>query len=399
MFRWIAGHRCIALVLASVLVLCLPGERVQAIEAPGGWQKQPQDGFAVFSPKDLDTGYFTVMVFDPMPLAGASLEAWAERLAEALSSSYGQIAQRGKPELRPPLWMQRHDLLAQGRSLMATYHAFAVGTDQARMALMLGEPGLFPRYVDTGGELIAQALLESRTGAVASSSDPAPPATATSRAGRSQAPASEQGRLPFPPEAIVLVLNHSTTHYEIWGLEVKETSQVLLGDGRLYVNGKPGGRWRKSGSGYQYDDGNGWKTLPGEPVQRVEGSDLPGYFKADRAAAFGSTSVVSYNRIRFHADGRYEIERYRTGHSQTGAGHDNPSIAAGGAGGSFSSGGATTTSSHFAAGKDERGRYRMIAPYVLELRSDDGSVRQRLAYYSGDGRKWLNLDETSYQRQ
>lgn len=366
-----------------------------ALEAPPGWQKRSQEGYTVFTPANLGNRYFSVLLSEPLPLEGKSLDAWAESISNTLSASFGALEARGTPELNSQLWTVTHQVNAQGRTLAVVYHVFAVAADQARFSVMAGEPELFPEHVEAGGRLIADAVAESRRA----------PVTASSR-GRSASQATPTGdeagrseRLPFPATAVETLLNHSKVDYGIWGLSVTDTSHALLNDGRLYSNGKPAGRWRKVGNGYQFDDGAGWKPLEGEPVKAVSDKDLTGLFNADRAAAFGTTSVVTRNRIRFHADGRYEISGYRTGQSSLGTGMDDATVTAGGGASSISSGGAGIRSNTWGGEKNEQGQYRLLGRYVIELRRNDGQTRQRLIYYTDDAGQWLNLDETSYKRQ
>ncbi|MDO5102900.1 MAG: hypothetical protein Q4D91_08410 [Lautropia sp.] len=172
----------------------------------------------------------------------------------------------------------------------------------------------------------------------------------------------------------------------MYGLEVIETTHVLLKDGRLYTNGKPNGTWRKHGKGYQYQGtkaGQGWQSLQGDPTHGVTAKTLPGYYNADRGHAFGTTVAVTKNRIEFYPDGRYETDHYFSGHTQMGDGITTPK--------------ATT-----AVGKGkgiQQGRYGILTPYALELTGNDGSVRQVITYFSDDKRQWLNLNETAYQRK
>lgn len=368
-----------------------------ALEAPPGWQKRSQEGYTVFTPANLGNRYFSVLLSEPLPLEGKSLESWGESISDALTANFGAPSVRGSPESSARLWTVTHRINAQGKQLAVVYHVFAVAQDRARFTVMAGEPDLLVQHLETGSQLIAAAIAEGGSASPASTTTDLPSRPLGNGITSSQSSSGEL--LPFQANAIETILNHSKTSYGVWGLEVTDTSHALLNDGRLYSNGKMAGRWRKVGNGYQFDDGAGWKPLEGEPVKVVSDKDLIGFFNADRAASFGDTSVVTRNRIRLHADGRYEISGYRTGQSSLGNGMDDATVTAGGGASSISSGGAGIRSNTWGGEKNEQGQYRLLGRYVIELRRNDGQTRQRLIYYTDDAGQWLNLDETSYKRQ
>lgn len=375
-----------------------------ALSAPTGWQEQRAQGVTTFTPKKLNGKPFSLVVSDPMPMQGLSLSRWAPQAVDSVSSSHDKVLSRGKPEFKAPLWTVQHEVVVNGQRFTAIYHAFVHAPDQARLTVMLGSPEAFGRHAPTAADIIAAAVGESRTGTAGRRAAKASTEAGTGRqkeaadatddtsASADEAPSSpsegKQGknRFAFSAGDIQTILNHAETSYDVYGLEVIETTHVLLKDGRLYTNGKANGSWRKSGKGYQYQaakGGKGWQTLNGDPTLGISAKTLPGSYNADRGHSFGGTTAVTRNRIHFYPDGRYETDHYFSGHTQMGDGITTPK---------------TTTT--VGKGKGNRqGRYRLLNQYALELKGDDGSVRQVIAYFTDDKREWLNLNETAYQRK
>lgn len=366
----------------------------QAVDAPAGWSVQAQQNMTAFVPPGLGQqgqGHFVMLLSAPLPMHGLPLQEWAQQMADKLSGSYGTPLSRGNPSFQAPLWRVQHQVQVQGQALSAFYHAFVHAPDQARISVMLGQPALLERYAAGGAQIIASALRQApaiRAAAQASEAaassgsaqtvrpPPAPPAPA----GRSRQAAS--ALLPFAPGDIHTVLNHSETSYGVYGLEVIETTHVLLKNGRLYTNGQARGQWRKAAGGYQQQgQGGGWQALPGDAVHGLTAQALVGSFNADRGASFGTTSAVTRNRLRLLANGRFEADRGFSGHTQMGDAITTPR--------------ASTSRSH---SRERQGSWRLLGPHVLELRGDDGRAQQLIGYFTDSQRRWLNLDQTAYQR-
>ncbi|MDO4682321.1 MAG: hypothetical protein Q4B17_05970 [Lautropia sp.] len=404
---------------ALLLGLAIP-QTALALNPPAGWQQRNEPGMSTFVPKTAPGQLFSLMLSDPMPMQGLSLRQWAPQAVNSVASSYGKIISRGKPAFKPPLWTVKHEVAVNGKRFTAIYHAFVQGPDQARLSIMLGDPEQFAHHAPAAADIIAAALRESgttpsptnaRTGSggtgqrnaasgqtvarTEANDTAAGSGTRTAKAGSggasgdgSSARPGQQGknRFAFSANDIQTVLNHAETTYGVYGLEVEETTHVLLKGGRLYTNGKANGTWRKRGNGYQYQPtqgSQGWKTLKGDPTLGINARTLPGYYNADRGASFGTTIAVTRNRIEFHPNGRYETDHHFSGYTQMGDQITTPQ---------------TTTA--VSKGKGIRqGSYRVLNPYAIELKGDDGSVRQVIAYFTDDERKWLNLNETAYQRK
>ncbi|PAT35931.1 hypothetical protein [Vandammella animalimorsus] len=392
-----AGLRLICQGLLA-LGLMAAAPLAQALTAPAGWAMQTQQNMTAFVPPGLsqqEQGRFVMLLSAPLPMNGLPLQEWARQMADRLSDSYGKLLSRGSPGFQAPLWRVQHRLQVQGQALSAFYHAFVHAPDQARIAVMLGQDALLQRYAEGGAQIIASALREApaiRAAAQASAAanergnDHSP--AGRQRPAPSPQPQAGQHRqaasalLPFAPCDIHAVLNHSETSYEVYGLEVIETTHVLLKNGRLYTNGQAQGQWRKAGSGYQQrGQGSGWQALLGDTVHGLTAQALVGSFNADRGASFGTTSAVTRNRLRLLANGRFEAERGFSGHTQMGDAITTPR--------------ASTSRSH---SREGQGTWRLLGPHVLELRDDDGRTQQLIGYFTDAQRRWLNLDQTAYQR-
>ncbi|WP_147476838.1 hypothetical protein [Vandammella animalimorsus] len=382
-------------LLALWLTVAAPP--AQALNAPAGWSVQAQKNMTAFVPPGLGQagqGRFVMLLSAPLPMHGMPLQEWAQQMADKLSGSYGKLLSRGSPGFQAPLWRVQHQVQVQGQALSAFYHAFVHAPDQARISVMLGQPSLLEQYATGGAQIIASALREAPAIRIAAQ---APTATAAGRRnGNSQMdqqrpaqpPQANQSRqaasaqLPFAPGDIHAVLNHSETSYGVYGLEVIETTHVLLKNGRLYTNGQAQGQWRKAGSGYQQQgQGGGWQALPGDAVHGLTAQALVGSFNADRGASFGTTSAVTRNRLRLLANGRFEADRGFSGHTQMGDAITTPR--------------ASTSRSH---SRERQGTWRLLGAHVLELRGDDGRTQQLIGYFTDAQRRWLNLDQTAYQR-
>lgn len=397
---------------ASVLTLGLgPLLDAHAVNLPPGWQQQPGEGMSTFTPKTAQGRHFSLMLSDPLPMNGHSLNQWAEEAVNNVSGSYGKVVRGGKPDKQGALWTVKHEVEVQGQRFTAIYHAFSPTPGKARLSIMLGEPALFERHAPEAASIIASALAEGDTQASRQTGKRQPSSgpqnrqgststhpeegAASSRASTSPNTGSQHNdqrnkRFAFSAHDIQTVLNHAETTYGVYGLEVEETTQVLLKDGRLYTNGKANGQWRRHGGRYQYRRGSadgkptkGWQNLPGDPVQGISAKTLPGYFNADRGHSFGTTVAVTRNRIEFLANGRYETDHHFSGYTQMGDAITTPQ---------------TTTAISSSKGA-RQGRYRILNQYALELTEDNGQVRQVIAYFSDKKRKWLNLNETAYQRK
>lgn len=385
-------------LLALWLMAAAP--QAQALSAPAGWAVQTQQNMTAFVPPGLGQagqGRFVMLLSAPLPMNGLPLQDWARQMADKLSASYGTLLSRGSPGFQAPLWRVQHRLQVQGQALSAFYHAFVHAPGQARIAVMLGQDALLQRYAAGGAQIIASALQEApaiRAAAQASAAAagsgyghsqtgrqrPAP--SPQPQAGQHRQAASASALLPFAPGDIHAVLNHSETSYGVYGLEVIETTHVLLNNGRLYTNGQAQGQWRKAGSGYQQQgQGGGWQALPGDAVHGLSVQALVGSFNADRGASFGTTSAVTHNRLRLLANGRFEADRGFSGHTQMGDAITTPR--------------ASTSRSH---SRQRQGSWRLLGPHVLELRGDDGHTQQLIGYFTDAQRRWLNLGQTAYQR-
>lgn len=155
-----AWVHCIAGFAGAVLAL-LSSLSVQAASPPKGWQYQPQSGFVSYSPANLGERTFMVIALNPMPTGGQSIAVWGEALAGRLSQGYGQITRREVASHTPPVWSVTHHLKGNnGQTLFATYTARIGKDEQARLVLMLGEPGLIATYGSVATKLSAEILTE-----------------------------------------------------------------------------------------------------------------------------------------------------------------------------------------------------------------------------------------------
>jgi hypothetical protein len=220
-----------------------------------------------------------------------------------------------------------------------------------------------------------------------------------------------------PREQIAGVLYQLEQIYGIGGLELRETSYLLLRDGSAYEDLRcppdqldvltsrkreplQWGRWRKSGNKYelQMPDQDGklgaWKapsmaTLasPANKGERLQGR----FQKASSFQIPGGAGSVSYRGITFTRAGRFETDFFNFVAGSTGFGDDRVTTGAmaddEGSSSSVSGpnfGGGTSTRSN--RPKAERSGTYEIDGYTLLLRFDDGKIERLPFFFAYDGR-------------
>ncbi|MDO4683459.1 MAG: hypothetical protein Q4B17_11835 [Lautropia sp.] len=150
--------------LAALLALMFSLGHLPAADAvspPKGWERQPQSGFVVYTPRGIGQRVFMVLALTPLPAEGKSLDAWGAAMAENLSPRYGKITKREPATHAPPLWSVTHHLKAQnGQPLFATYTARPMQDGRIRMTVLVGDPALADTHATTGAKLMAEILSE-----------------------------------------------------------------------------------------------------------------------------------------------------------------------------------------------------------------------------------------------
>ena len=201
---------------------------------------------------------------------------------------------------------------------------------------------------------------------------------------------------------IAAVVHAYRNEYTATGLQARESSVLLLKDGRAYLNlrytphdldvdasarGEPDQwlRWRRSGKDYQITNAVGrWNELPGIPgVPARRNEKLDGTYTRGASAVIGNaisgSSAVSRWHYSFTPDGRF---RYSRG-TQTGG---------------QITGGVTEVHGGSATSAPARtGRYRFV-DYTLELRFDDGETIRAAAFFWDNTRDDLVIDGLTYTR-
>lgn len=156
------AHRWVPLAVLLALGLSLAHlPRAEAVSPPKGWERQPQSGFVVYTPRGIGQRVFMVLALTPLPADGKSLDAWGTAMADNLSGRYGRITKREPATNAPPLWSVTHHLKAQnGQPLFATYMARPMKDGRIRMSVLVGEPALADTHATTGARLMAEILSE-----------------------------------------------------------------------------------------------------------------------------------------------------------------------------------------------------------------------------------------------
>ncbi len=219
------------------------------------------------------------------------------------------------------------------------------------------------------------------------------------------------------PGQIVSVLHKLEQEYTIGGLQLRESTYLLLSDGSAYEDLRcppdqldvltsrkreplNWGRWRRAGNRYelQFPDEDGtpgaWTVpsmtsvvRPGGRGERLQGR----YQSASSYQIPGGAGSVQFRGVSFTRDGRFETDFYGITGGSVGAGGDTiATTAVADDEGSTSSvsgpnfgGGSTTKSTRARA--DRAGRYE-IDGYALLLTFDNGRV-ERLPFFFADDAK------------
>jgi hypothetical protein len=219
------------------------------------------------------------------------------------------------------------------------------------------------------------------------------------------------------PGQIVSVLHKLEQEYTIGGLQLRETTYLLLSDGSAYEDLRcppdqldvlmsrkreplNWGRWRRAGSKFELqfptEDATpgAWATPALTSVVRpgAKGERLQGRYQSGSSYQIpGGAGSVQFRGVSFTRDGRFETDFYSITGGSTGYGADTiTATAVADDEGSVSSvsgpnfGGGSTTKSNRAKA-DRTGRYE-IDGYALLLTFDNGRV-ERLPFFFADDAK------------
>lgn len=397
----------LALVLAALVA-----SPAQALDAPSGWQRQNQDGLTIFMPADVGSRVFMVMLTDPLPMGGKTLQDWGPGMADHLSASYGQVTGRDSPRSESSLWSITHQIKpAQGSTdLFALYTMYPAGNDRARVALMIGEaaPELLQRYGEASTTLIANAMRETGTEPSSPPAQVATTAPGPSSNGATRQSGSSNKDFPWttaPGQGLSLSQIETITHSleqvnDSRGIYLDEEHVLLLKDGTAYTNlrvppedldvaasrrnePEKWTRWRKQGKDYQLERNGQWRDSDGTAtVPARSGERLDGSYTA--SASYGSMYTTSHtfkDTLFFGADGSYST---------------NSSVR-GGTGTLNNLADNSMRGNADALGQNQ-GSYHLDG-YTLERRYADGRVERTLFFFWNHKKERIYIKNRTYTRK
>ncbi len=229
------------------------------------------------------------------------------------------------------------------------------------------------------------------------------------------------------PGQIVSVLHKLEQEYTIGGLQLRETTYLLLSDGSAYEDLRcppdqldvlmsrkreplNWGRWRRAGNKYELqfpeEDGRpgAWAAPSLTSVVRpgAKGERLQGRYQSGSSFQIpGGAGSVQFRGVSFTRDGRFETDFYSITGGSTGYGADTiTATAVADDEGSVSSvsgpnfGGGSTTKSNRAKA-DRAGRYE-IDGYTLLLTFDNGRVERLPFFFADDGKREIWFRDAVY---
>ncbi|MBC8104915.1 MAG: hypothetical protein H7Z41_20260 [Cytophagales bacterium] len=409
-----------ATVCAAALVPAVYAQTA-SVAPPSGWTtEQSASGVTVYTPSDLKAGeVFKVAIFEPVPLAGKSLEEWLRAFAGPVGGKAGSLT--------APLQVTS----AQGKVIAGsgTYAGpsgailgamfFGISTDADRVyamrVLSTTEGSLLKRYkvpLKTLQDGMSERAIRKTARAGTT------PARRTRTATRASRPAAEVKRYPHvtapgkgvPSGQIAGILHSTKIAFAGTAANAESEVYLLLKDGTLH-KGLPvapdqldvassrraepdaWGRWRWAKPGVSVQvalpgESGGFKTAdsgilvkPGKSGQRLQGRFGTG---SSSSYAFGAGSFRLWG-VTFTSDGRF-LKDSRGGASGadaipgTGQVSVNTTYDDNGSYTSASGSGVAVGAGKKRTQKGDRAGTYAINGYVLTLRYDNGQVA-RLPFF------------------